>query len=88
MRSQLDVSYTIDEKSVIINEVRPLWDNPDDYKEYPLAKAIYVKARGHWKIFWKRANLKWNLYAPEPTVKTLQEFTKIVIEDNYGCFWG
>ena len=56
--------------------------------DMPSAKATYVKARGHWKIFWMRAHEAWHPYEPTRTVKRLSRFLKIVEEDKYGCFWG
>jgi hypothetical protein len=88
MRSQLDVNYSIDRQSIIINQVRPHWDNKDDYREYAVAKATYNRSKDHWKIFWKRADSKWHAYLPNPTAKTLAEFLQVVKEDKNHCFWG
>jgi hypothetical protein len=88
IRSKLDITYTIEGQSVIINEVRPRWDRPNEYRQYAVAKATYVRAKNHWKVFWQRANLKWYVYPPKPSVKTLQEFVRLVKEDKHHCFWG
>jgi hypothetical protein len=88
IRAQLDVNYSIDAQSIVINEVRPRWDNKDEYREYGIAKATYNRSKNEWKIFWKRADLKWHGYTPELTVKTLVEFLRVVKEDKHHCFWG
>jgi hypothetical protein len=88
MRSQLDINYLIEGQSVIINEVRPAWENKDEYREYPVAKATYVRTKNHWKVFWLRADFKWYAYPPQPIVQTLQEFSQLVKEDKHHCFWG
>jgi hypothetical protein len=88
IRPQLDIGYKIEKQSIIISEIRPQWDNPDAFFEFPVAKATYVKAKNHWKVFWRRANGNWDAYAPNPVVATLQDFTTLVEEDEYSCFWG
>jgi len=88
IRDQLDISYKIENQSIIIFEVRPRWDNQAVKHESPIAKTTYVHAKKFWKIFWMRADLRWHGYEPKPHVKTLEKFLEIVTEDKYGCFWG
>ena len=88
MRVQLDVNYKIEGQSVLIYETRPRWDNKEEYRDYAIAKATYIRSKNHWKVFWMRADLKWHAYPPAPTVKSLQEFTQVVKEDKHHCFWG
>ena len=88
IRAKLDIGYRIEDQSVFVFEIRPKWDNPEIIKEHPIAKASFVKAKNHWKIFWMRADLKWHLYTPNPTVNALADFAKSVNEDKHFCFWG
>ena len=88
IRAQLDMGYKIEAQSVFIFEIRPQWNDPTIIREYPLAKATFVKTQNIWKIFWKRADGSWHGYTPAPEVKTLQEFTEVVREDKHHCFWG
>lgn len=88
IRPQLDIGYELIDNSVILNEIRPAWDNPQEILKHPYAKATFVKNKDSWKIYWMRANLKWYLYDPKPIVKNLRDFLKIVEEDAYGCFKG
>lgn len=88
IRPQMDVSYNIEGQSVIIYEVRPRWDRPEQKAEHAVAKATYVKTTDCWKVYWMRGNLKWNPYGPKSTVQTLREFTEVVNKDSHGCFWG
>lgn len=39
IKKKLDYSYTIEELSVYINEVRPQWDNPEILQEHAFAKS-------------------------------------------------
>jgi len=88
IRNQLDLNYEINDQSVILNEIRPAWNNPKEIKTFGYAKATYVKSKNVWKIFWKRSDLKWHSYKPKPTVKTLEHFLRLVDQDEYGCFKG
>lgn len=88
IRNQLDIGYTIHDQSIIISEIRPQWDKPEVIQEHPFAKTTFVKAKNHWKVFWMRANSNWHPYSPQPTVKSLPEFVKLVEEDKHHCFFG
>jgi hypothetical protein len=88
IRSKLDISYRIDNQSIILFEIRPLWQDKTQYGNYDFAKTTFIKKDGSWKIYWCRANLKWNLYEPYPIADSLNEFLEIVEADNYGCFKG
>jgi Protein of unknown function (DUF3024) len=88
IRHELDLSYTIDNQSIIVFEIRPRWDNPSETLESPIAKTTYVKSANHWKVFWMRADLKWHPYPPQTTVASLVAFTKLLDEDKHHCFWG
>jgi hypothetical protein len=88
IRPQLDVGYRIDGQSVEVFEIRPQWDQPSIIRQYPKAKATYVKTQQCWKVFWKRADLKWHSYEPAATVATIDDFLNVVDQDAYGCFWG
>ena len=87
-RSLLDIAYKIENQSVIIYEIRPLYNKPEVIIESPIARATWVKAKGCWKIFWQRSDLKWHSYSPHPIAQNIREFVEIVEEDKYGCFWG
>src|SRR5689334_5835815 len=88
MRNELDLSYKIENQSVIIYELRPSWNNPKEILEHNVAKATFVKAKNMWKVFWLRADSKWHSYKPVRHVSAIAEFVKLVDEDKYNCFWG
>lgn len=56
--------------------------------EHSVAKATYVKTTGLWRVFWKRSDLKWHRYEPEPAVPRIEDFLALVGKDQYGCFFG
>ena len=88
MRKQIDINYEIIDQSIIINEVRPAWNNPKEILYHGYAKATFVHNKNVWKIYWKRANLKWSSYKPNLTVNLLSDFLKIVDENEHACFKG
>ena len=88
IRPELDIGYRLNEQSVEILEIRPQWDNPSIIREHPFAKATYVRTQNLWKVFWKRADLKWHGYDPASTVKSIDEFLAVVDADQHGCFFG
>ncbi len=88
IRDKVDLAYRIKEQSIFIFEIRPKWDNEEIKIEEQIAKATYVKAQKHWKIFWMRGNLQWTLYEPIPYVKLISDFFDIVSDDEMYCFFG
>ena len=88
IRPELDIGYHLISQSVELLEIRPQWDNPSVIHEYPFAKATYVRTQNLWKVFWKRADLKWHGYEPASTVESVDKFLAVVDADQYGCFWG
>lgn len=97
IRKKLDIGYIIEKQNLFICEIRPGWKklsngdfdfDYDNYRKIPFAKAIYVKSKNVWKIYWKRASGKWELYKPYPEVKKVAAFFIMVEDDAYGCFKG
>ena len=88
IRDQLDLSYKIENQSVIVFEIRPVWNNPTQKIECKIAKATYIQKDTIWALFWYMSDMKWHSYKPHPKVKNLKEFIKIIQEDKHGCFWG
>lgn len=88
IRDELDISYRLENQSVEIFEIRPLWNNPAEKIETPIAKATFVKSCKIWRIYWQRADLKWHRYDPVPQVKQLEDFLAVIAQDEYACFWG
>ena len=88
MRSKVDIGFRITKQSVEIFEIRPAFKSPKEKVELPVAKATYVRARSVWKVYWHRADLKWHSYPPIPEVKSIEDFVKLVEQDDHACFWG
>ena len=88
IRHQIDLGYEISNQSIILTEIRPRWNKPEEINVSGYAQATYVIKKGIWKIFWMRADYNWHIYKPQPEVKELTDFLEIVDEDKYHCFKG
>ena len=88
IRPELDIGYRIENQSIYLFEIRPQWNNPSVIRHLDFAKTTFVKTKSTWKVFWIRANGKWYPYDPKSTVKSLDQFLKLVEEDKYHCFKG
>ena len=88
IRNKLDLGYRLRDQSVEIFEIRPAWNNPDKIIESPLAKTTYIGTKNIWKVFWRRADMKWHSYDPKPHVNTIEEFLALVDQDKHACFFG
>src|SRR5579863_3787152 len=63
MRAKLDFGFRFHNQRIELIEIRPRFNGPGK-TEHSFAKATFIKARGHWKIYWMRGNLKWHPYEP------------------------
>ena len=88
IRCDLDLGYRISGPSIELFEIRPQWDDRSKIHEHPFAKATYIKSHKNWKIFWRRADLKWHGYEPDLTVPSIEKFLEVVNADKHGCFFG
>jgi hypothetical protein len=88
IRPKLDFGFRISGQSVELFEIRPQWDRPEVMRESSFAKTTFVRTQGIWKVYWKRADLKWHSYGLTPEVATIGDFLAVVQDDEYGCFFG
>jgi len=88
LRHQVDLAWRIEGQSVEIFTIRPFWRDQRKKIESSIAKATYVRTVNRWKIFWKRADSKWQTYQPHPEAVFFDEFLSVVDEDENHCFWG
>ena len=88
IRNEVDLSFRIEDQSIVIFEIRSLFNKVDEKIESMVAKTTYIKKTKTWKIFWHKSDMKWHAYQPQPEVKTLEEFITILEEDEHACFYG
>lgn len=67
---------------------RPSFFRPGEIIEEDIARIQWVCARKIWKLYWKRADLKWHRYDPHPEAATLAEALRVIDEDASCCFFG
>lgn len=68
--------------------VRPLFEQPGRTGEEPLAKVQFVRSRGVWRLYWKRADGKWHGYQPFPEAPSLADVLRVIDQDAQACFFG
>lgn len=88
VRKDLDLGYKIEGQSVEIFEIRPDWRDKSVSRTTSVAKATFVRARNHWRVYWLRRDLKWHSYEPASQVRSLEEFLAVVDQDEHCCFFG
>ena len=88
IRNQLRYEHTIENHDVIIYEVRPRWDKPDEHTRMPCAKLTFVRTQNVWKLFWHRADMKWHAYGPLKSSRDLADLIAEIDRDPNGCFFG
>lgn len=88
VRDQLKNGYRVENQSIFLFESRPRWDDPKEWLDLDFAKITYVKIRGIWKLYWKRASGKWKSYEPHSESRKIEDLIGTIDEDLYGCFFG
>jgi len=88
IRDKLDIGYRYTNRTFEIFEIRPSWANNKEKIESSVVKCRYLLSKSVWKIYWKRANGKWEAYPPNPEEKYLTRVFEIIKNDTHGCFWG
>ena len=68
--------------------VRPAFNRPGEQVEESLAKVQYVRSRGRWRLYWKRADGKWHAYQPFPEARSLADALRAIDQDAHSCFFG
>ena len=86
---QLRFVYDIDGHAVSLMEERPPWDgSPGAWTRHGVARFPYLRSRGHWLLYWMRADLKWHRYDPALATADLKQLVRVVEDDEYGAFFG
>jgi hypothetical protein len=88
IRGKLDYRADFQGAELILSEVRPRFDAPDEILNLPFARLRWFKSRKMWKLYWRRASGKWELYPPDPFQHSLAKALKLISSDQHGCFFG
>jgi hypothetical protein len=76
------------EQSIELFLMRPAFNRPGEHTEEPIAKVTYVRSKGLWQLYRKRADAKWHRYLPMPAATSLAAVLSVIHEDAKGCFFG
>ena len=87
-RDQLRYEFRIENHNVFLSEVRPRWNQPEEWLAVDFAKLRYIRSQRIWRLYWKRASGKWELYEPKSEDRNLAKLFDAIREDRYGCFFG
>jgi hypothetical protein len=87
-KNELRFEFRINNHDVIIYEIRPRWDNPQEITELEVAKLKFNRTKGVWKLYWKRASGKWQIYEPSKNIDDLAKLVEEIGIDEFGCFFG
>ena len=88
LRNQIREGQRLAGQSIELFFNRPSFNDPNHWIEESIAKVTYVRSSDAWKLYWKRADLKWHAYPPRPKAKTLEQALSIIHEDANCCFFG
>jgi len=81
---KLPLEIVKDKQSYIVGHRRKHWNSDEEFIE-ETCKITFLKSGNYWKLYWKRADLKWHLYEEYTRLDDLLEEVRT---DPNGCFWG
>jgi hypothetical protein len=88
IQNQLRYIYRVEGQDVLIAEDRPRWGKPDEWIALDFAKLKYIRKHKIWRLYWKRASGKWELYKPYSESPNLKVLIDTIKQDQHGCFFG
>ena len=88
LRDKLRLEYSVKGHEVVIVERRPKWDNPTKWIESPVAKLKFIRSANKWRLYWKRADLKWHEYSGLSSSDRIGDLVREIDADPLACFFG
>jgi hypothetical protein len=88
LKDKLRLEYSVKGHEVIVVERRPKWDNPKEWIESPVAKLRFIRSANKWRLYWRRADLKWHEYLGLSSSDRLSDLVQEVDADQLACFFG
>ena len=80
----LPLSIVKQKQSYVVGHKRKHFKSNEEFID-EACKLTFVKASGLWKLYWKRADLKWHLCE---TYDSLEAAANEINKDPRGCFFG
>ena len=88
LQNRLRYKYRVEGQDVLISEDRPRWDKPEEWLAIDFAKLKYIRKSHIWKLYWKRASGKGELYKTDCEDTDLAKWVRAISNDQHGCFFG
>ena len=88
LTDQLALAYRFQGQSVLLYERRRPRKSPGELTETPVAKLKFVRSRNEWRLYWMRANGRWDRYETKTECSDLRGLLAEVDRDVDGCFFG
>lgn len=88
IRNKLRLEFSFKGNAVVLFEVRPVWNDPTQNTEGPVAQFKYNQTKNIWTLYWRDRNLKWRIYDRISPSATFQNLLSEVDTDPTGIFWG
>jgi hypothetical protein len=88
LRKDVDLAFRVNRQSIEIFEIRSHWTGKGKPTEHRIAKAVFTKRTGKWKVLCEGADLKWQRYKPNPEVESIDEFLGVIQNDAGSHFFG
>ena len=88
LRDKVREGQRIEDSSIELFTVRPLFRKPEEYYDDFIAKIRFIRGRKVWQLYWMRASGKWEKYPHHPEAPSLEEALTVIHEDAYCCFFG
>ncbi len=88
LKNDIRITFMIIKNEVWIYEKRPVWDNPSEWHEMPVAKIRCTLKTRLWTLYWPDRNSRWHIY---DRIKPNKDISKIIEEidnDPTRIFWG
>jgi hypothetical protein len=87
LRREVSIEYRVEGHAVTVFERRPKWRG-EGFTEGGVARLRFNKTAGEWRLFWRRADLKWHSYSPLPSSSDLSKLVGEIDADPHACFFG
>ena len=88
VKSGGQANYRVKGHEVLLFTSLPSFRAPEKEVELGVAKFKFIRKSGDWRLYWYRANGRWQSYEPFATSKDFNDLAQEVLSDPYGCFWG
>lgn len=88
LKNKVRLEYSIKGHDVVVYERRPRWDKPDEWMDSPVAKLKWILSAQKWRLYWKRADLKWHEYPGLSSSENLADLVTEIDADPLACFFG